>query len=85
MKDRSNMWMVIVPVVACFAFLPGAQALSPAPDGCSPNFTTTQGCNALNLLTTGSGNSGVGWFALASDSTGSFNTAVGGGALTLNN
>ena len=74
-----------LPVLACFALLPGAQAVNPAPDGCYPNFTTAEGCNALNLLTTGSGNTGLGWFALFSDSAGSFNTAVGGGALTLNN
>ena len=78
--------MVILPVVACFAFLPRAQAgLSTPPDGCYPNFTTAEGCNALNFLTTGAGNSGLGWYALFSDSTGSFNTAVGAGALTLNN
>ena len=77
--------MGILPVLTCFALLPGAQAISPAPDGCYPNFTTAEGCNALNSLSTGSGNTGLGWFALASDSTGSFNTGVGAGALTLNN
>ena len=77
--------MTILPVVACLALLPAAQAVSPAPDGCYPNFTTAEGCNALNFLTTGAGNSGLGWYALFSDSTGSFNTGVGGGALTLNN
>ncbi len=82
MKNR--ILMVILPVLACFAFLPGARALSPAPDGCYPNFTTAEGCNALNSLSTGSGNTGLGWFALSSDSTGSFNTGVGAGALTLN-
>jgi hypothetical protein len=76
----------ILPVVACFALLPGAQGqLTTPPDGCYPNFTTAEGCNALLSLTTGSGNTGLGWFALFSDSTGSFNTAVGGGALDLNN
>ena len=59
--------------------------LSPAPDGCYPNFTTAEGCNALAGLGTGAGNTGLGWFALFSDSTGSFNTAVGGGALDLSN
>src|SRR5215471_15535286 len=62
-----------------------AGAVSPTPDGCYPNFTTAEGCNALAGLGTGAGNTGLGWFALFSDSTGSFNTAVGGGALTLNN
>jgi hypothetical protein len=82
MKNR--ILVAILPVLACFALLSGAQGqLSPPPDGCYPNFTTAEGCNALNSLTTGSGNSGLGWFALSSDTTGSFNTGVGGGALAL--
>ena len=71
--------------VALLAFLPQARAVSPAPDGCYPNYTTAEGCNALQLLTSGAGNSGFGWYALFSDTTGNFNTGVGGGALTLNN
>src|SRR5215472_15871649 len=70
---------------ACLALSPTAQAVTPSPGGCYPNFTTAEGCNALNLLTTGSGNSGVGWYALFSNSIGNFNTAVGAGALNLNN
>ena len=76
--------MAILLVLACFALLT-AQAVTPAPDGCYPNFTTAEGCNALAGLGTGAGNTGLGWFALFSDSTGSFNTAVGGGALDLSN
>jgi hypothetical protein len=84
MKNR--ILMAILPVLVCFAFLPGAQGqLSPPPDGCYPNFTTAEGCNALNFLTTGAGNTALGWFALFSDSTGAFNTGVGAGALALNN
>ena len=77
--------MAILPVLTCFALLPGARALNPAPDGCYPNFTTAEGCNALSLLTTGAGNTGLGWCSLFLDTTGSFNTAVGAGALALNN
>jgi hypothetical protein len=84
MKNR--ILMVILPVVACFAFLPGAPGqLSPPPDGCYPNFTTAEGCNALISLTTGAGNTALGWYSLFIDSTGSFNTGVGAGALDLNN
>ena len=83
MKNR--ILMAILPVLACFALLPGAQAISPAPDGCYPNFTTAEGCNALAGLGTGAGNTGLGWYALFSDSTGSFNTGVGAGALVFNN
>ena len=30
-------------------------------------FTTAEGCDALNLLTTGAGNTGLGWYSLFSD------------------
>jgi hypothetical protein len=71
--------------LGCFTLLPGARALTPPPDGCYPNFTTAEGCGALNSLTIGAGNTGLGWRALFADSTGNFNTAVGAGALALNN
>jgi Chaperone of endosialidase len=61
------------------------QAVNPAPDGCYPNFTTAEGCKALGSLTTGAGNTGVGWFSLFSNTTGNFNTGIGAGALALNN
>ena len=61
------------------------QAVSPTPDGCYPNFTTAEGCDALRLLTTGTGNTALGWRSLFSNTDGSFNTGVGGGALALNN
>ncbi|MGE5209095.1 MAG: hypothetical protein ACM3KL_07170, partial [Alphaproteobacteria bacterium] len=63
MKDRRMIWILIMSVLACFALLP-AKAVSPAPDGCYPNYTTAEGCNALSLLTTGAGNTGLGWYAL---------------------
>ena len=66
--------------------MPTATPTPPAiADGCFPNFTTAEGCNALSLLTTGAGNTALGWYSLFSDTTGSFNTGVGGGALALNN
>src|SRR5215467_15523376 len=85
MKNRSTLLMSILPVLACLALLPGARAVSPAPDGCFPNFTTAQGCDALSSLTTGAGNTGLGWDSLFLDTTGSYNTGVGSGALILNN
>ena len=69
----------------CFALAPATRALTPAPDGCYPNFTTAEGCSALNLLTTGAGNTGGGWESLFSDTSGSFITGVGAGSLILNN
>src|SRR5262249_11948374 len=44
-----------------------------------------EGCDALGFLTAGSGNTALGWRALFVDTIGNFNTAVGGGALALNN
>ena len=85
MKNRSTILLAILPVLACVTVLPRAQAVNPAPDGCYPNFTTAEGCNALESLTTGAGNTGLGWRALFTDSTGNFNTGVGAGALVLNN
>jgi plastocyanin len=59
---------------------------NPTPlEPCLPNFTTAEGCDALNSLTTGAGNTALGWRSLFSDTTGSFNTGVGAGALILNN
>ena len=85
MKNRNPMLMTIPLLLACFALLPGARAVSPTPDGCYPNFTTAEGCDALSLLTTGAGNTALGWRSLFLNTTGSFNTGVGVGALILNN
>src|SRR5216110_1877420 len=54
-------------------------------DGCYPNFTTAEGCDALASLSIGAGNTALGWRSLFLNTTGSFNTGVGGGALALNN
>src|SRR6476660_8745078 len=73
--------------IACFGLLRQMQAapqVVPAPDGCYPGFTTAEGCQALQNLTTGSANTGVGFRALFSAGASSFNTGVGAGALVLN-
>jgi hypothetical protein len=85
MKNRSQIWMAILPTLACVALLPRTQAVSPQPDGCYANFTTAEGCDALSFLTTGAGNTAIGWRSLFLNTDGSFNTGVGGGALVLNN
>lgn len=70
--------------MACFALLPGAQAV--CEDGCNNGlFNTWQGDDALINDTTGAGNSAFGWRSLFSNTDGSFNTGIGGGALVLNN
>jgi hypothetical protein len=76
-------------VLVCFAFLPQMHAApnalpSPSPDGCYPGFTTAEGCNALANLTTGAGNTGIGWEALFLAGSSSYSTGVGAGALILN-
>jgi hypothetical protein len=85
MKNQNNTFKAILLVLGCLAFLPQMQAVSPTPDGCYPGFTTAEGCSALSHLTSGAGNTGLGWFALFGTSTGSFNTGVGAGALVTNN
>jgi hypothetical protein len=70
--------------ILCIGALPPAHAVVPPPDGGYPNFTTAEGTNALQSLTTGAANTAVGWRALFSNEEGSFNTATGAGALLLN-
>ena len=70
--------------LACFALLPGARAVVPAPDGGYPGFNTAEGQNALFSLTTGQGNTAAGWFSLWSETTASFNTGIGAGTLLVN-
>jgi hypothetical protein len=75
---------LIALVIVCFASLQNAHAVSPPPGGAYPNFTTAEGQNALQELTTGAGNTAVGAYSMFSTTTTSFNTAVGAGALDLN-
>ena len=75
---------LVTVVLACFACLPQMKAdpqVAPPPDGCYPGFTTAEGCSALQNLTTGTGNTGVGWRALFSVVDANFNTGVGAGTL----
>ena len=44
---------LLMSVVLTCLFLPGARAVTPAPDGAYPNGNTAQGSNALFSLTTG--------------------------------
>jgi hypothetical protein len=75
---------IILPLLACFAFLTGAQAI--CQEGCdSTNFNAFLGDDALISNTLGAGNAAFGWRSLFSNIDGSFNTGVGGGALALNN
>jgi hypothetical protein len=70
--------------IACFALLPKAQAVSPAPDGNYPGGNTAEGANALLNLTTGINNTAVGSQALLQNASGSYNVGLGPYALARN-
>ena len=82
MKTLTLVFTIIT--ICCFGLWQNARAVNPLPDGCYPNFTTAEGCKALQSLTTGVANTGIGWYSLFGTRTGSYNTAVGAGALDLN-
>jgi Chaperone of endosialidase len=84
LKRESHQLSLVGLVLICFALASPAQAVVPPPDGGYPNFTTAEGTKALQNLTTGAGNTGLGWYSLFGDMTGSFNTGVGAGTLALN-
>jgi Chaperone of endosialidase len=83
-KNTTIRPVLIVLVLGCFAFLPKAQAVVPAPDGGYPSGNTAEGTNALFSLTTGQNNTANGSDALFSNTTGNSNTATGVQALLFN-
>ena len=76
--------IVITFVLVWFSLSPATQAVVPPPDGGYPGFTTAEGSNALQNLTTGIGNTAAGWHSLFANSVGNLNTAIGAGALLAN-
>jgi hypothetical protein len=86
MKNRNtiSIFTAILFGLACFALMPGVQAVSPAPDGGYPGGNTAEGQAALLNLTTGGYNTAVGLFSLRSDTIGNLNTAIGAGTLLAN-
>jgi hypothetical protein len=81
MKPNS-LCLILFALLSYFAGT--VSAVVPPPDGGYPNFTTAEGNQALQNVTTGAANTGIGWRSLFLDSTGSFNTGVGAGTLVLN-
>src|SRR6267154_5473142 len=84
MRNRNTIFTTILLVLGCLALLPGAQAVSPAPDGGYPNFNTAEGADALFSLNSGGGNTAIGFNALYSNTIGNENTATGYNALHNN-
>jgi hypothetical protein len=79
-------FLLILLALCCFALLPNAKAVVPAPDGGYANRNTAEGEDALfNLDTTqSSNNTAIGFNALWSDTIGVANTATGVFALYAN-
>jgi trimeric autotransporter adhesin len=74
----------LIYLLVCLVVLPGARAVTPAPDGGYPNNNTAEGDFALQLLTGGTDNTAVGTSALYSNLSGSNNIAIGVDALVSN-
>jgi hypothetical protein len=76
--------VLIALALTCLSLSPTARALSPPPDGGYFNETTAEGDGALFSLTTGFGNTALGFNALHSLTDGVVNTATGRNALLSN-
>src|SRR5438034_269484 len=79
--------LFLIPLVlglAGLALAPPARALRPPPDGGYPNETTAEGDGALFSLTTGLGNTALGFNTLHANTTGFINAATGNTALSDN-
>src|ERR1039457_2722947 len=83
-KRNPTSLALILIALACFAFSPAAQAVTPAPDGGYSGGNTAEGTNALFSLTSGTYNTAIGYEALYGNTTGKYNAANGAYALTAN-
>jgi hypothetical protein len=84
-SEGSRRFIIALAGLISALLLAQTRAVNPPPDGGYPNFTTAEGTHALKNLTSGAGNTAVGWLPLFNNSTASFNTAVGAGTLLFNN
>jgi trimeric autotransporter adhesin len=81
---KSNSLFVIAFSLVCFAVVPTAWAVTPAPDGGYPGGNTAEGTNALHNRTNGQYNTAVGLSALYGDQSGGRNTGLGVQTLRFN-
>ena len=84
MKTNIRLPAIITLTLISAGLLTRTEAVVPPPDGDYPGFNTAESQSAFSALTTGIGNTAIGWRSLFSNTDGSFNTAVGAGTLVLN-
>ena len=84
MKNRNTILVTALSALACFAFSPQLRAACDSPDPGCPGGNLAEGFLALQSLTTGFYNTGIGTYALLSLTDGNFSTATGAGALLSN-
>ena len=72
LSSRNVCALVLIPVVlGCIAFSPQARAVTPPLDGNYPNQNTAEGDDALLSVTTGAGDTVMGFDSLYRNTTGS--------------
>src|SRR6266545_5999316 len=84
MKSREIIFTTIVSLLVCFAFSPQTRAACDSPDPGCPGANLAEGYLALQNLTTGVYNTGIGTYSLLSITDGSLCTGVGAGTLFSN-
>jgi Chaperone of endosialidase len=83
MNNQNTIFSTILLVLGCVVLSPVTQAKQPSEDRGNGN-SAAENVDALNLSTSGSNNTGHGWFSLFSNTSGSSNTADGFQALYSN-
>jgi hypothetical protein len=86
MKSRKIIFTTLLSALVCFGLLSEAKAVEPAaPDTALPGGNTADGQLALHSVTTGTFNSAFGFESLLVLTDASLDTALGAGALLLDN
>jgi hypothetical protein len=81
-QSKTSIVLVLVSLMlACLAPLHKAHAVIPPPDGGYPGGNTAEGQSAMLSLSSGRYNTAVGFLSLSGNTTSSFNTVIGAGAL----